>query len=164
MSVLDCSMIQLQFSWRGPSGNYIFLTHSSQILFDSFLADCHLLRPGDLREIGSGTGVLTARGGVRGTPAGRRASPGTAVESRVEEDLRQIRLHTLRTPRDYLSCHARRPPGTGPLPGPAAGRGTPAPAHPRQQPEADAPPAGGAGAALVPRPDPDPGPGPRPPR
>ena len=27
MSVLDRSMIQLQFSWRGPSGNYVFLTH-----------------------------------------------------------------------------------------------------------------------------------------
>src|SRR6185437_13966445 len=46
MSVLDCSMIQLQFSWRGPSGNYVFLAHPAQILFDGFLADCHLLRHG----------------------------------------------------------------------------------------------------------------------
>jgi hypothetical protein len=46
MSVLDCSMIQLQFSWRGPSGNHIFLTHPAQVLFDGFLTDCHLLRDG----------------------------------------------------------------------------------------------------------------------
>ena len=42
MSVLDGSMIQLQFRWRGSSGKCVFLTHTAQILFDRFFADGHL--------------------------------------------------------------------------------------------------------------------------
>ncbi len=42
MSVLDGSMIQLQFRWRGSSGKCVFLTYTAQILFDRFFADGHL--------------------------------------------------------------------------------------------------------------------------
>ena len=42
MSVLDGSMIQLQFRWRDSSGNCVFLAHAPQILLDCFLADGHL--------------------------------------------------------------------------------------------------------------------------
>ena len=41
MSVLDGSMIQLQFGWRVPSGHRIFFAYASQILLNGFFTDGH---------------------------------------------------------------------------------------------------------------------------
>src|SRR5436309_145255 len=57
-----------------------------------------------------------------------------------------------RTPRDHLTCHARRPRGTASLPGRAARRRAPPPRHSGREQEAGLPRPGGPGTALVPRP------------
>lgn len=57
----------------------------------------------------------------------------------------------MRTPRDRLSCHARRAQGTGPVPLAAAGRRAPCPRHPASNASVDLLVPGTAGPGLVPQ-------------
>jgi hypothetical protein len=53
MSVLDGTMIQLQFGWCGSPGVCVFVADASQILLGCFLTDAHLPGHGFQWETGS---------------------------------------------------------------------------------------------------------------
>src|SRR5262249_41811691 len=97
-----------------------------------------------------GKARLSGLDGTTGQTRGRTGLPERGRGAPVEEV--SPRSFPPEAPRDRLSCHARRPEGTGAVRCETAAGGASPPRHPEGKQGAELLLAGGAGAALVPRP------------